>query len=208
MIRLVNRYNRAMYASLVQDMHAERKRVFVDLLKWDVPHDHRGEFDEFDDEHAEYLILQDSASGEHVASLRLLRTDRPHILAHIFPYLCESGVPRGPQIREVTRLCISPRRRAAERAAARNLLIRSLVEYSLLSDIHTLTGVADMAWLAQILSAGWDCRPLGMPQLVCGSLVGALVIRISSDTLNAFTPSWRCEAPPMRAETFNRPIAA
>lgn len=42
----------------LQAMFAARKRVFVDLLRWDVPVlDGRYEVDQFDDAHAEYLIV-------------------------------------------------------------------------------------------------------------------------------------------------------
>ena len=208
MVLLINRSNRAVFPALLRDMHADRKRVFVDLLGWDLPHDERGEYDRFDDDFAEYLILQDRASGEHLASLRLLRTDRPHLLGEVFPHLCERGVPRGPRIREVTRLCLSPRRPASARLQARNLLIRSLVEYALLTGIEAYTGVAEMAWLSQILSAGWDCRPLGPPRTVSGSLTAALIIHIEPATLGLFTPSWRCEAPPLRLVEFQTPMAA
>jgi N-acyl-L-homoserine lactone synthetase len=208
MVLLINQANRAAFPALVRDMHADRKRVFVDILRWDLPHDERGEYDRYDDDFAEYLVVQDRASGEHLASIRLLRTDRPHLLGEVFPHLCERGVPRGPRIREATRLCISPRRRAGERLQARNLLIRSMVEYALMTGIEAYTGVADMAWLTQILSAGWDCRPLGPPRVVSGCLTGALIIHIQPATLNLFTPSWRCQGPPLRLVEFETPMAA
>lgn len=208
MVLLVNRSNRAVFPALVREMHADRKRVFVDMLGWDLAHDERGEYDRFDDDFAEYLIVQDLVSGEHLASLRLLRTDRAHLLGEVFPHLCARSVPRGPRIREVTRLCISPRRQAAARLQARNLLIRSMVEYALMTGVEAYTGVAEMAWLTQILSAGWDCRPLGPPTLVSGALTGALIIHIEPMTLSLFTPSWRCEAPPLRLVEFQTPMAA
>ena len=96
MIRLVTHHNRGAYPALVRAMHADRKRVFVDMLKWDIPHDAELESDQFDDVRAEYLILHDPANGEHLASLRLLPTERPHLMTEVFPYLCAGGVPRGP----------------------------------------------------------------------------------------------------------------
>jgi N-acyl-L-homoserine lactone synthetase len=208
MVLLINRENRTAFPALVREMHADRKRVFVDMLRWDVPYDERGEYDRYDDDFAEYLIVQDRVSQEHLASLRLLRTDRPHLLGEVFPHLCERGVPSGPGIREVTRLCLSPRRRAAERVQVRNLLIRSMVEYALLAGIEAFTGVADMAWLTQILAAGWDCRPLGPPQLIAGCPTAALIIHIEPATLGLLTPSWQCQAPPMRLVEFETPMAA
>ena len=67
------------------------------------------------DEYAEYIILCDPRSERHLGSLRILRTDRPHILGDVFPMLCEGEVPVGPEIRELTRLCLSPDLRAADR---------------------------------------------------------------------------------------------
>ena len=125
-----------------------------------------------------------------------------------FAHLCERGVPRGHDIREVTRLCISPRRRAGERLESRNVLIRSMVEYGLLTGIRAFTGVADMSWLSQILSAGWDCRPLGFPQPVGGGLAGALIIHVEPNTLNLLAQSWRCQMPSLRLVEFGEPLAA
>ena len=58
----------------------------------------------------------------------------------------------------------------------------ALAWHALEAGIQTYTGVAEMAWLQQILAFGWDCRPLGVPvQLECGML-GALAIDITPDT--------------------------
>lgn len=60
-------------------MFEARKRVFVDLLKWEVPVvDGRYEVDQFDDEEAAYLIVV-GADGGHAGSARLLKTTRPHL---------------------------------------------------------------------------------------------------------------------------------
>ena len=48
--------------------------------------------------------------------------------------------------------------------------------------IDTYTGVAEIAWLQQILAFGWRCRPLGLPQLVDGRMLGALAIAITPKT--------------------------
>jgi acyl-homoserine lactone synthase len=164
-------------------MFAACKRVFVDLLKWDVPVlDGKYEVDQFDDEHAEYLVVADS-DGRHLASARLLPTTRPHILDSPFPELCAGPRPRGPSIREITRFCLDLAAGARGRREARNVLVSALVEHALANGIDTYTGVAEFAWLQQILAFGWPCRPLGIPQPVSGGLLGALVIDVTPDTL-------------------------
>lgn len=207
MVSLINIHNRDRCHGLMNAMHADRKRVFVDMLKWMVPHDHQHERDEFDDEHAVYLIVSDQQAN-HLASVRLLRTDRRHILGDLYPELCDGQPPRGPDYREITRLCLAPGIGKAGRIEARNLLARSLVEYALLTGIRAYTGVAELRWLSQILSAGWHCLPLGMPQSVGGKMLGSLIIRIDASTLGQLDQSWRCPSAPMRVVEFELPATA
>lgn len=165
-----------------RSMFAARKSVFIDLLKWDLPAlDGRYEIDQFDDQHARYLIITDT-DCEHLASARLLPTTRPHILGSLFPVLCAGHVPSGPRVWEITRFCLGRQLRSAERRHIRNQLVSALATHALESGIDTYTGVAEMAWLQQILSFGWQCRPLGEPLPYQGSLLGALEISITRET--------------------------
>jgi N-acyl-L-homoserine lactone synthetase len=163
-------------------MFEDRKSVFVDLLKWDVPVlDGRFELDQFDDEHATYVIIA-GADGDHLGSARLLPTTRSHILGSLFPQLCAAPPPTGADVAEITRFCLSRRHNAASRRRTRNHLVTALAWHALATGIRTYTGVADTGWLQQILAFGWDCRPLGVPaRIACGS-IGALAIDIRSDT--------------------------
>lgn len=208
MVTLINRYNAQRHAPVLRAMHAARKQVFVDMLGWQVPHDGIEERDEFDDEDAVYLVVRDPVTDAHLASARLLRTDRRHILGDLFPQLCDSPPPRGPDVREITRFCLAPGVGRRGRLAARAQLVRSFVEYALLSGIRAYTGVAPLSWLTQILAAGWDARPLGMPKSMSGDLLGALEIKISAQTLFQLAPDWRCEPMPLRVVEFDLPLAA
>lgn len=167
----------------MRSMFAARKRVFIDLLKWDLPIvAGRFEIDQFDDEHARYLIVMDDC-GRHRASARLLPTSGPHILGDLFSDLAEKGVPRGPDIFEITRFCLDRDQSAGERRRARNVLVSALADNARFNGIRAYTGVAEPAWLAQIMSFGWDCRPLGMPrEYQCGQLAG-LEIKIDAQTI-------------------------
>jgi len=182
MLQIFEAGGRPTEAKALAAMFEARKKVFVDLLGWDVPViDGRYEVDQFDDVHARYIVLT-TASGEHLASARLLRTTRPHILGNLYPRLCEGAVPKGPGIAEITRFCLDRRLRAAERLDVRNRLVSALVDDAARNGIESYTGVAEMAWLQQILSFGWVCRPLGRPQTIDGKLTGALRIEISRET--------------------------
>ncbi|MDH7974494.1 acyl-homoserine-lactone synthase [Sphingomonas sp. AR_OL41] len=174
-------------------MFAARKRVFIDLLKWDLPAlDGKFEIDEFDNEHAHYLILLDRDGG-HLGSTRLLPTTRRHILGGLFASLCDGPVPTGPVTYEITRFCLDRSLRAPERRSVRDQLITAIVQHAMHEGIERYTGVAEMAWLRQILGFGWDCRPLGTPQSgPCGT-IGAIEIRIADDTSTLLdaTGIWR-----------------
>lgn len=166
----------------LRQMFEARKRVFVDLLKWDVPVlDGRFEIDQFDNEHATYLIIP-AGDGGHAGSARLLKTERPHLLDTLFPDLCAGPPPRGAGILEITRFCLGRDRGARERLEIRNHLVSGLVRYALENGVEAYTGVAELAWLQQILAFGWRCRPLGLPRLVDGRMLGALRIEIDADT--------------------------
>jgi N-acyl-L-homoserine lactone synthetase len=166
----------------LRGMFEARKRVFVDLLGWEVPVlEDRYEVDQFDDEHAAYLIVA-CPDGSHAGSARLLPTTRPHILDTLFPELCASPPPRGGEVMEITRFCLDRGQGSKERLETRNRLVSAIVRYALENGIAAYTGVAEMGWLQQILAFGWRCRPLGLPRIVDGKMIGALRIDISLET--------------------------
>lgn len=183
MVSVINFDNRAQHALSLDAMFRDRKKIFIDLLKWDIPADGAHERDQFDDGDAEYLVVIDRGTGQHLGSVRLLRTDRPHILGDLFPHLCDGIVPTGNSIREITRLCLSPRLRARQRREVRDRLATALIEYGLLTGISSYTGVAELGWLTQILALGWRCDPLGLPKPVGKSLLGALQIHVDPNSI-------------------------
>ncbi|MBB6426976.1 acyl-homoserine-lactone synthase [Sphingopyxis sp. JAI128] len=169
-------------SDVLRAMFAARKAVFVDLLGWDVPVlVERFEVDQFDDEHAIYLVVTD-ARGRHQASARLLPATRPHILADLYASLCDRPVPRAHDIFEITRFCLDRRIDAAARRVARNQLILGLVDHALAHGIKRYTAVAEGGWLTQILDFGWRASMLGTPQEVGSRKLGALLIEIEPDT--------------------------
>lgn len=177
-----NGIEQALGDRVFRSMFEERKRVFVDLLGWDIPIlAGRYEIDQFDDDEAVYIVITDD-SGEHCGSARLLRTDRPHILDTIFPHLCEDGPPTGLAVREITRFCLARRLRARDRLATRNRLISALVQHALHHGITAYTGVAEWAWFQQILALGWVCVPLGLPSVSDPHSLSAMRIDISPET--------------------------
>jgi acyl-homoserine lactone synthase len=183
MMLIVDERNRAAERAAIRSMFEARKRVFVDLLRWDLPVlAGRFEVDQFDDGHAIYLILTD-AERRHLASARLLPTTRPGILNSLYPHLCAGPLPEGPDVYEITRFCLSRDLRAPERRRARDRLVTAIARFGVEQRIATFTGVAEISWLQQILAFGWDCAPLGLPQVHSGRSLAALRIDIDDRTL-------------------------
>lgn len=182
MLDIITGANSGQFAKTLDSMFEDRKRVFVDLFKWNLPvSDGRFEIDQFDDATAVYLLISNE-DGDHRGSLRLLRADRPHLLGSVFPDLCEHGVPTNSCAAEITRLCLSPRLPAVERLHIRNRLISAMVDYALVYGIQTFTGVVSMRFLSRILAMGWRCEALGAPRIVNGSTIGAFRIDIDEAT--------------------------
>lgn len=170
------------YRGPLETMFEDRKRLFVDLLGWDlaIEHDH-WEVDSFDGAEAIYLIALDQV-GYHAGSLRLLPSTAPHILSTLFADLCPDGVPSGSTTYEVTRLCLPARHGAAERLRIRNALITAMVDYALDAGITRLTGVVEAGFLAQILRMGWRCTSPGPVRGFGGAPLGAFVVDIDAAT--------------------------
>lgn len=55
--------------SIIDEMHMERKRCFIDELGWDIEHQNGLEIDQFDHSQTEYVVVHEG--GIHAASLRL-----------------------------------------------------------------------------------------------------------------------------------------
>ncbi len=185
MLLTVDAYNRIGERIALRAMFEARKRVFVDLLKWDIPVlDGRFEIDQFDDSHAIYIILTDR-EHRHLGSARLLPTTRPGILDTLYLDLCDAPPPAGDRVFEITRFCLSPDMRAAERRIVRNKLVSALAAFAVGNGIETYTGVAEKGWLDQILTFGWDCRLLGAPRTDGRAVLGAIRINIDAETIPA-----------------------
>lgn len=183
MLHVVDFTNRVRLHAVLRSMFAARKKVFIDLLKWDVPA-LAGEFevDHFDTPQATYLVVADE-NDTHLASARLLETTEPGILDGLFAHLADEPLPRGDDVFEITRFCLSPDAGARRRREARDTLLIGLAEYAIANDIRTYTGVAELSWFRQVQSFGWACRALGAPRGEGDRALVALRIDIDDTTL-------------------------
>ncbi|MEQ1708635.1 MAG: acyl-homoserine-lactone synthase [Terricaulis sp.] len=198
MMHLVTEENRDNYRRELLEMHAHRKRVFIDQLQWPLASEGDREFDEFDADSVVYL-LHFGANGMLAASARLLRTDRPHLLDTIFPHLCEGDVPHGEFIWEATRFCPSPH--IQEPHARRVLLgeiIAGILEAGLLFGMTDVTFVAGGALKPLALASGWTAKTLGPTQRYRRDRVTACVASIDAMGLRRVRERHNLSAPLLR----------
>ena len=178
MIEVVTAANRAGQEGLMRSMFHDRKRVFVDRMKWDISVVKGDlEIDQFDHDEAVYLIAQDGA-GNHLGSCRLLPSTGPHILQDVFPQLCDGGeVPTGEGIWEMTRLVYSPDiKDMAVLNRVRMRLRMAMIEFALAAGISHYTAIIRMDFLPTAISAGWELEPLGFPLDIDGESTTAVMV--------------------------------
>lgn len=163
-------------------MFAARKSLFVDLLNWDLPVlGDQYEIDQFDNRSAHYIVLAET-DGNHLGSVRLLPTTRPHVLSTTFPQLCDGTLPCASDVVEISRFCVDLRLDAEKRRQIRDNLAVALVVYAHVTGIATYTTMACAAWLEEIQSFGWHCKPFGPPQILKDQAHVALRIDITPET--------------------------
>lgn len=185
MVYAISRDNRGFFADELDTMFRDRKIVFVDRLKWNVPVvGGVYEQDQFDNEDAVYIVDADPFSRQHHASLRLIPSEKPHMLKDVFSVLCAGGVPIAPDIWEMTRICLSPslKREAARRSLG--LVWLGAVEFCLKNGIRTMTGLTHAPMFANILAAGIDIEPLGPVTEFDGTPYAALQTHVDPNVLD------------------------
>ena len=149
-----------------------RKKVFVDDLKWDVPHNAAVEMDQYDTPVAHYsLVLRDGVVvggartmattavwGEHTYMLRDAWSGKlPHIPRHVMSVEIAS-----PDVWECTRLVISDTLvTQAERSECLALVVDGLVEMVRAKGGNTLISLSPVPFLRAMRQLGYDVSLLG-----------------------------------------------
>jgi N-acyl-L-homoserine lactone synthetase len=209
MIDVVVPETRLEYAAALMEMHHDRKRVFVDRLGWSLPSPGSWlEVDEFDNDHAIYLLARSEPSGRHQGSVRLLPSTRPHMLQELFAGLCADAPPVGEDIWEISRLVTSPPEIAGTSIVRlHRLLALGLLEFALLNSIRRYTLVTEPHRVPALLSIGWTVRPLGLPAECMGQMLQALQITIDPGALQALRSKARVSSDVLRFSHHMREAA-
>ncbi len=162
-----HRHGRAFYEFLQL-----RKKVFVDQLKWDVPHNDSVEMDQYDTPVAHYsLVLRDGVVvggartmatsavwGEHTYMLRDAYSGKlPHIPRHVMSVEIAS-----PAVWECTRLVIDDSLTSqAERSECLTLIVDGLVEMARAKGATTLISLSPLPFMRAMRQVGYQVSLLG-----------------------------------------------
>jgi acyl homoserine lactone synthase len=132
------------------------------------------EFDEFDTPAAVYLVWRDD---ERIVRglARLLRTDRPYMLASYWPYLVESGeLPSSDSIWEMTRVCIDKSVKPELRRTIVPQLLCAIAEFLEARGGRGIIGVTRQHLLSHFLRQ--DIEWLGQPAPIEGEIERAFFV--------------------------------
>lgn len=162
MIFVVTAENRGLFDAEIDEMHRQRKIVFVERLGWKIPVVADMEIDCYDRQDTLYLIAKDRPDTEVLASARLLPTVTPHLMVDLFTGACQGAPPRGPAIWEASRFCTTPRLQHRDtRVPLLWEIICGVMETALLYGIDEVVFAANRALLPLALNCGWQARTLG-----------------------------------------------
>jgi N-acyl-L-homoserine lactone synthetase len=106
MIHYITKPKNELESSLLEQMFRQRAEAFLERREWSVEVKDGREYDQFDDMDPLYVIVATDA-GELQASIRLLPTAGPHMLADVFPEVMGEGeFVRNPLVWELSRFSV------------------------------------------------------------------------------------------------------
>ena len=184
MVDVITSNNRYKYAPLLDQMHRDRKTVFVDRLKWDIPVvDGQFEIDQFDTDAAVYLLGL-GPQGEVTSGVRLMPTTGPHLMRDVFSHTVTLGqVPCDPRVYEITRYFVWGEMRGDERRKAVTEVFCGLFEYAVARNLTQISVVCDTFFLPRLIEAGWKVHHLGLPTEYAEGVCAAILLEVSPQRL-------------------------
>ena len=189
MIRIFNRNTGKQNPGDLDAMFQLRKRVFHDLLKWDVSVRGNWEIDDYDDANPLYVLSYSDETGHLRGSLRLLPTLGPNMLDDTFPILLgDSPQVRSASIWESSRFCIDPAisqdRGSNQVTIAAAELMCGVGELGLSSGLSHIVTVTDVFLERMFRRMGCPGERIGEPQRIGSVYAVAVAWEVTIDLLD------------------------
>jgi acyl-homoserine lactone synthase len=180
MIRVIDRTNRHQFMRSLEQQFRLRHEIFVKERGWkEFDRDGIYEKDQYDDDHASYLISIDEKQNV-IGSSRIYPTARPHMLSEQFAALVEGAVPQRADLLEFTRLAICKRMRGS---GVYNELFLGLQEFCLERGFSGATTLVRSFRIPVVEAAGMEVAPLGRSCEIDGEMCTAIFIKASAESV-------------------------
>jgi acyl-homoserine lactone synthase len=187
MIFLITPSNRDLYKAELDEMFRLRHEVLVETLQWQgLTSDSGRERDEFDNDEARYLGMQDGA-GEIVGCMRLNRADVATLTSTVFSHLVQfADLPSGDTVFDVSRYLTSRQWQPSLSGNVQNLdILCAVYELGLQEGISNFTAVISTNLLSSLLQIGVEVNALGFPSKINGDDCIAIASPASHKNLTA-----------------------
>ncbi len=180
MIRVIDRSNREQFADTLEEQFRFRHAIFVQERGWTAfEQDGRYEVDQYDNEKTIYFVALDD-DARVTGCFRLYPSTSPYMLSEHFPHLIDGSPPSQPDIFEMTRISVARDRRGS---GTYQRLLAGLQEYCLEEGITGAAALIRLHRMPAVQMAGFDVRPLGLPQMVDGEQLIAVMFDINQKSL-------------------------
>ncbi len=188
MIRIFNSNTGKQNPRDLDAMFKLRKRVFHDLLKWDVSVRGDWEIDNYDDANPLYVLSYSDQTGRLRGSLRLLPTLGPNMLDDTFPILLgDNPQVRSASVWESSRFCIDPTisqdRGSNQVTIAAAELMCGVGELGLSSGLSHIVTVTDVFLERMFRRMGCPGERIGEPRRIGSVYAVAVAWEVTSDLL-------------------------
>lgn len=157
-IFLVNKANAHLYEAELDAFFAARYHIYVEEKGWMPENPEHREKDQFDTDHAHYMIGIDT--GRVIAGSRFVATIHPHLLSEVFPYTCTERPLVGASVAEWTRGFILPEFRGS---SVMSEFCSAVMEWCLDEGVTHVGGIQEIYWLPLWRRFGWVFVPIGEP---------------------------------------------
>jgi acyl homoserine lactone synthase len=206
MIKLFSGTTRHHHLGAMDEMFRLRKRVFHDLLKWEVLVDGEWEIDQYDLSNPVYVLSYSEETGKLRGALRLLPTLGPNMLDNTFPIL----LGRTPEIRsaaiwESSRFCIDPEisqdRASNQVTAAAAELMCGVGELGLTSGLSHIVTVTDVFLERMFRRMGCPGKRIGEPKKIGSVHAVAVSWEVNEDLLFRMKTAAEIDGPVLEVPT-------
>jgi acyl-homoserine lactone synthase len=202
---LITQKNFHLHADLMEKVYLFRHRFFVDYMKWEAIRKPDGrEIDQFD--YPECVHIVGLFEDRVVSYSRLLPTEKPHLLSHIYPEMLDGEKePVGPSIFEWTRCAVDPSMREGRKGADPTTIgmYLGVTEACLALGITALHVQTHPMLLTRMIELGWKCQPLSLPKEYDGKQVVPIFAGVDHSTLKTSRDLFRVEQSILTIEETN-----